>query len=94
VDFYVPAAALVIELDGGVHRGQADADKERDEVLRALGLEVVRIPNEALEANLERVIERLRAIVLARISPRSDSTDPSPQKVLSPTEPRMPSKKD
>lgn len=46
VDFYCPALGLVLEVDGGVHDRQEAQDKEREEVLCALGLRVVRIRNE------------------------------------------------
>ena len=72
MDFYVPAAALVIELDGGIHQDRTAADSERDEVLRIIGLEVVRIPNEEVEASLGGVVERLRATVRARLALRPE----------------------
>jgi very-short-patch-repair endonuclease len=45
-DFYCPVAKLVIEIDGMIHeRAEAIArDRIRDDYLRALGLEVIRIP--------------------------------------------------
>ena len=43
VDFFVPSVGLVVEVDGKVHRGSADADGRRDEKLRRLGYRVVRI---------------------------------------------------
>jgi very-short-patch-repair endonuclease len=47
VDFYCPAAKLVIEVDGGQH-GDVDhqsRDRERDRRLIALGLRVLRFDN-------------------------------------------------
>ena len=42
VDFYCPAAALVVEVDGDVHRQQVEADQEREQVLSELGFRVIR----------------------------------------------------
>ena len=42
-DFYCHAARLVIEVDGKIHQHQADYDAERDRVLSARGLQLLRI---------------------------------------------------
>ena len=62
VDFYCHAVGLVVELDGGVHRQQADYDAERDRVLAARGLRVVRISNEDARQDLDGVLARLLAV--------------------------------
>ncbi|MES1173777.1 MAG: DUF559 domain-containing protein [Myxococcales bacterium] len=36
-DFLAPSVGLVVEVDGGVHRGSRAADCRRDEKLRRLG---------------------------------------------------------
>ena len=43
VDFLAPCVGLVVEVDGGVHRGSRAADRGRDEKLRRLGYRVVRV---------------------------------------------------
>lgn len=45
-DFYCPAAKLIIEIDGLVHdfAGPASRDEKRDEHIRNLGLQIIRIP--------------------------------------------------
>jgi len=43
VDFFAPSVGLVVEIDGGVHRGSRAADRGRDEKLRRLGYRVVRV---------------------------------------------------
>ena len=65
VDFYCHAAALVIELDGGIHQGgqQAQADAQRDAILRELGLRVVRIRNEAVTTSLPEVLQQIRTMI-------------------------------
>jgi len=61
VDFYCHAARLVVEVDGAVHRDQLDYDVERDRVLAARGLFVLRMTNNDVEQNLADVLERIAA---------------------------------
>jgi very-short-patch-repair endonuclease len=63
VDFYCHAAQLVIELDGPVHKDQREYDAARDEVLARRGLQVVRFSNEAIECNLDDVIEKIKTLL-------------------------------
>ena len=65
VDFYCHAAALVIEVDGGVHRSQeqAQADFVRDEALRLLGLQVVRFKNDEVINELPAVLQRVQSLI-------------------------------
>ncbi|BBD58098.1 hypothetical protein NIES2109_08670 [Nostoc sp. HK-01] len=55
-DFYCHAARLVIEVDGKIHEQQAEYDVERDKVLLARGLRLLRIRNEEVEQQLDRVL--------------------------------------
>ena len=50
LDFYCPALLLGVEIDGPTHRydGAAERDAERDNAIRALGIEIVRIRVEQL----------------------------------------------
>ncbi len=59
-DFYCHDARLVIELDGGIHRGSRKRDRWRDEDLETLGLTVLRIPNQQLLDDPEQVLDRIR----------------------------------
>jgi very-short-patch-repair endonuclease len=59
-DFYSNEKKLVIELDGKVHDFQKEYDKNRDEVLKMLGLKVVRIKNEELD-NMAAVLEKIKS---------------------------------
>src|SRR5437016_3935232 len=59
VDFYCPALKLVIELEGEIHYRpeQLAWDRERADVLRRLGLQVIRLSNEdGTEDNLRRLV--------------------------------------
>jgi len=59
VDFYCPAAKLVIELDGGQHLDDAvkAKDGERDALLAATGLHVLRFDNLQVLQETESVLE-------------------------------------
>ena len=61
VDFLLPEAELIIEVDGSQHyteKGLAD-DAVRDDHLRSLGYTVVRYSNEDIRTNLDGVAEDL-----------------------------------
>jgi very-short-patch-repair endonuclease len=60
VDFYCHAAGLVVEVDGPVHEEQAEYDAERDRVLAARGLQILRVKNEEVMQNMERVLDQIR----------------------------------
>lgn len=59
VDFYCPAAMLIVECDGGQHytpEGLA-YDRQRDLALTALGLKVLRFSNRQVLENTTQVCE-------------------------------------
>ncbi|MDF2387243.1 DUF559 domain-containing protein [Nostoc ellipsosporum NOK] len=58
-DFYCHAAGLVIEVDGKIHEQQAEYDAERDKVLSARGLRLLRIKNEEVRQELDQVLMRI-----------------------------------
>jgi very-short-patch-repair endonuclease len=51
VDFLAPAVKLVVEVDGGWHRGRVAADARRDRKLARLGYRVVRLRAELVLAH-------------------------------------------
>lgn len=59
-DFYCHSAALIVELDGEVHEYRREYDAERDAILGARGLRILRIPNDELLYDLEAALERIR----------------------------------
>ena len=61
VDFYCHSVGLVIEVDGEVHENQVAYDAQRDAILRARGLRVLRISNDQIRTNLDSVLELIRA---------------------------------
>jgi very-short-patch-repair endonuclease len=69
VDFFCYAASLVVELDGGVHRAQAEYDAARDRVLAQRGLRVLRIPNEDVRRDIGSVLARISSLAGKAASP-------------------------
>jgi very-short-patch-repair endonuclease len=70
-DFYCAAANLVIELDGSQHdepEHQAN-DVQRDDVLRSLGLLVLRFDNRQVMRELDSVMAVILSTVENRIPP-------------------------
>ena len=72
VDFCCIENRLIIELDGGQHVENMDADRERSAFLERLGFRVVRFwDNEVLtntDAVLEAILDQLRANSTAKQS--------------------------
>ena len=68
-DFYCAKARLVVELDGSQHYDAEGAghDKQRTADLRALGIEVVRFPNNAVNRQFEGVCDWIDLCVKARL---------------------------
>ncbi len=58
-DFYCAETGLEIELDGRIHESQAEYDQQRDRVMVARGLIVLRIPNSRIESELESVLTEI-----------------------------------
>jgi very-short-patch-repair endonuclease len=61
VDFYCHAAGLVVEVDGEIHLQQAEYDAERDRILSARGLRILRIKNVEIAEDLPDVLSRIAA---------------------------------
>jgi very-short-patch-repair endonuclease len=68
VDFYCPAARLVVEVDGGGHFTDegAASDRERDAHLAGLELVVLRFSNLEVLANMNAVLEEIARHVAPR----------------------------
>ena len=61
VDFYCHAAALIVEVDGGVHEAQTEYDAARDEILSLRGFRILRVSNEEVEQDRKGVLARIAA---------------------------------
>ena len=66
VDFACTKVRLVVEVDGGYHEGRERQDASRDRHLRELGWRVLRVTDEDVIGNLERVVERIARAASAR----------------------------
>lgn len=56
VDFYCHQLKLVIEVDGGYHKGNFELDESRTNELNELGLDVIRFTNDEVISNTEKVV--------------------------------------
>ena len=67
VDFWCPAARLIIEVDGSSHKGRGRYDARRSNVLwEELDAQTVRFTNEEVLADPATVQAKLRRLLLAR----------------------------
>ena len=62
-DFYCSKKKLVLELDGPIHWFQRDFDESRDDLMKELGLKVVRIENDKINFDLEDTLEFIRSLL-------------------------------
>ncbi len=76
VDFYNSAYRLVIEVDGPIHQDQKESDKARQEILKELGLVVLRIKTDVVEKNLPMALELIRTSI-REIKQNSNPPPPS-----------------
>ena len=62
VDFYCPQCRLIVELDGAVHEGplEIERDEKRTAFLNGLGIRVIRFENRAVFDSLELVLNSIR----------------------------------
>ena len=58
-DFACLEAKLIVELDGGQHSEQRDADKSRDENIAKHGFKVLRVWNRDVRRNLSGVLDQI-----------------------------------
>ena len=70
VDFYCPAAKLVIELDGSQHFAEEHQgkDQERDAALTGSGLRVLRFDNRQILLETDAVLEVIDKAVKERVN--------------------------
>ena len=61
LDFVCVQEKLVIEVDGGTHRGQEEYDQERTQWLeKEKGYRVIRFTNDDVLKNIHEVVEKIR----------------------------------
>ena len=64
VDFFAPSVMLAVEVDGGVHARQRDADRLRDEALARRGIRVLRIEAGLVESRIDLAVESVRRAIV------------------------------
>ena len=71
VDFYAPAANLVVEVDGSQHfkADNKKRDQMRTAVLERFGLTVLRFDNAQVMAQLDDVVAEVYQVVTTKIPP-------------------------
>jgi len=67
LDFYCAEQRLGVEIDGGAHANaeQRERDASRQDILRAKGIRLVRIPAGLVERDLDAALERIHAAIAA-----------------------------
>lgn len=60
-DFYCYKARLIVEVDGRVHDMQSEYDAERDAILTARSLHLLRITNTDIDTQILTVLARIKA---------------------------------
>ena len=63
VDFYCHQVGLVIEVDGPIHESQREADAEREAILRARGLKILRFTNQQVMNDMANVLNEIRQVL-------------------------------
>jgi len=62
-DFYCHQEKLVIEVDGRIHESQREYDEGRNTIMKELGLKILRVTNDQVEKEMEKVIQLIREVV-------------------------------
>lgn len=60
VDFVSESAKVIVELDGGQHASQLEADAERTRALESMGYLVIRFWNNEVMENIDGVLLEIR----------------------------------
>jgi very-short-patch-repair endonuclease len=60
VDFAAMKERLVVEIDGGVHETQVEADRERQQLIESVGFRFVRLKSELVEHQLPSALAVIR----------------------------------
>jgi len=65
VDFYCPKSKLIIEVDGGQHYSNIGnkKDRMRDNYLKGLGIQILRVSDREVFKNLQGVVEKIYEIL-------------------------------
>ncbi len=69
VDFYCHAVALIVEIDGDIHKQQIKYDANRDAHLISRGFKVLRLANDEVMNNLHVVLDKILVACQSSCSP-------------------------
>jgi len=64
-DFYCREKRLVVEIDGKYHLRQKEYDQYRDLIVQGIGLQVIRVKNETIQAELDKFLLEILAPILS-----------------------------
>jgi very-short-patch-repair endonuclease len=76
VDFYCHGAGLAVELDGSSHIGREEYDGQRDQILSARGLRILRVRNQDVRDNLPVVMAEIAALLEQEGTPCNKDSPP------------------
>jgi very-short-patch-repair endonuclease len=62
-DFYCHENRLIVELDGEIHEKRKNYDKMRDDILKTLGYQIIRIKNDELIEDPSGTVEKLKLVI-------------------------------
>lgn len=65
-DFYSFEEKIVIELDGEIHNYRLKQDKQKDDVLRSMGMKVIRIDTSEVEKDVKEVLKKLKRFICSK----------------------------
>ncbi|MEN8781788.1 MAG: endonuclease domain-containing protein [Desulfobacterales bacterium] len=70
VDFFIPKAKLVIEVDGSQHSANenAEKDRKRDDYMKAVGLQILRFKSNAVLKETDAVVDVIARAVRDRLN--------------------------
>jgi very-short-patch-repair endonuclease len=64
VDFWCPSKRLVVEVDGRHHLARKKKDANRDEILKAHGIRVIRFPASIVFQDPKAIIDQIKSFLL------------------------------
>jgi very-short-patch-repair endonuclease len=83
-DFYCHSAGLVLECDGPIHERQRERDEDRDAILKARGLAILRFTNDDIENNMVQVLRAIATLAFERRAILNRETAPQTPETPSP----------
>ena len=60
LDFYCSEIKLAIEVDGNIHQNRNDYDEYRDEILKNIGIQVLRFTNKEIIEDIDQVLIKIK----------------------------------